>query len=572
MKPWQLGNTTVRSGLRTRDALIALDDAGIEGNIRGQAGDRAFRDVLGQAGVVDLGVDTTASVGRKFRSAMTHLGFLYPVAPSGIEQSSIGPPDCITPAGRRFIAATSAIAQQECFLRSLVGRSIDLSNSRYQSPGDFSPLLHTLRVMKALDTQTGESSISFIEFAAFVQTTGNETNQSEIVDRILEFRSGRATAQNKRQFDEAAIAEQRHIDGDIVAVSTYRDYADMNFRYLRATGLFSQRGRGLSFFDERADLVESLLETIIPISDQVAYWTSLTLGPRLPFDNLEGARENLVQLVKLAEDKKLAIEFDISKVATPADAEVARHEIEERIALIDEVEFARSQSEEWEKISKYLVALESGRARVSREDEDVVVIPSGESAAYLEWAVWRAFLAVNRLENPPYQSRRFPVDRDFLPIRNAPGGGPDLIFEFESFVLVVEVTLLTSGRQEAAEGYPVRQHVFQVKQEYESRSQKPVYGLFVAPEMNPNSVATFRLGQWHEDDDEVRLDIVPITIRQFNSLFRGMFENSAVDNLHVLEFLNQCLRVRDSDNRPSEWQRAIAESVDYVIGQVAISQ
>ena len=46
-----------------------------------------------------------------------------------------------------------------------------------------------------------------------------------------------------------------------------------------------------------------------------------------------------------------------------------------------------------------------------------------------------------------------------MPIGCAPGNGPDLIFEFENYVLVAEVTLTDSSRQEAAEGEPVRRHV-----------------------------------------------------------------------------------------------------------------
>lgn len=571
MKPWQLGNTTVRSGLRTRDALVALQNAGIEGNIRGREGDERFRELLGKAGVVNLGEDTTASVGRKFRSAMAQLGFLFPDAPTGVQQDDIGPMDYITPAGHRFISAQSPVGQQECFLRSLIGRSIDLSSSRYKSPGSFSPLLHTLQVMSNLESECGDSRISFIEFSVFVQATDHTENMEVLTRRILNYRERRQGAQNKKRFDEEAVMAQRALDGDVVAVSTYRDYADMNFRYLRATGLFSQRGRGIGFFEHRQELVSQLIAEIQPISDVILYWKNLTDGPKLPFDDLESARDNLVNLVQTAEDKRIAIEFDLSNIQTAADAEVVRHEIEERIAVVDEIDFARAQAADWELIAQYLKALETGRVRSSRFDEEVVVIPNGEAPAYLEWAVWRAFLAINRLENPPNKSRRFPIDRDFLPINNAPGGGPDLVFEFESFVLVVEVTLLTSGRQEAAEGYPVRQHVFQAKKQYEQVSDKPVYGLFVAPELNPNSIATFRLGQWHEDDEEFKLDIIPITIQQFNTLFAEMFRHNSIDNSHVHRFISRCIESRDSTRRSSEWQQSIAENVDFAVAGYSLT-
>ena len=74
-------------------------------------------------------------------------------------------------------------------------------------------------------------------------------------------------------------------------------------------------------------------------------------------------------------------------------------------------------------------------------------IPKGEGPVYLEWIIWRAFLAIDSLTNPPWEARRFQIDQDFLPVHCAPGRGPDMIFEFEDSIIVVEVTLTASSRQ-----------------------------------------------------------------------------------------------------------------------------
>ena len=99
MRPWHLGNTTVRSPFRLRDGLVALSTSSLQGNLRGEEQERAFRRLLGEHGIVELGDDDTYSVGRKWRSALNKLGFLYPEVPpaSGIPQSEIGPIDMITP-------------------------------------------------------------------------------------------------------------------------------------------------------------------------------------------------------------------------------------------------------------------------------------------------------------------------------------------------------------------------------------------------------------------------------------------------------------------------------------------
>jgi len=57
MKPWHLGNTTVRSPFRLREGLVALSTSSLQGNLRGSAQDIAFRNLLGEHGIVALGSD-----------------------------------------------------------------------------------------------------------------------------------------------------------------------------------------------------------------------------------------------------------------------------------------------------------------------------------------------------------------------------------------------------------------------------------------------------------------------------------------------------------------------------------
>lgn len=147
-------------------------------------------------------------------------------------------------------------------------------------------------------------------------------------------------------------------------------------------------------------------------------------------------------------------------------------------------------------------------------------MPKGEAPAYLEWALWRAFLAINSLTNKPWEARRFQVDQDFYPVGCAPGGGPDAYFEYDQEVIVLEATLSDSSRQEAMEGEPVRRHVADFEQRF--GGDKKVYGLFVAKNINSNTAHTFRMGEWYlPDDSPLWVDIVPIRIDQLLVLLRS---------------------------------------------------
>lgn len=98
----------------------------LQGNLRGREQEIALRRLLGEHGIVELGDDETYSVGRKWRSALNKLGFLYPEIPaaSGITQAEIGQIDTITPNGWRLIRADTVPAMQECFLRALAAHYI----------------------------------------------------------------------------------------------------------------------------------------------------------------------------------------------------------------------------------------------------------------------------------------------------------------------------------------------------------------------------------------------------------------------------------------------------------------
>ncbi|MBI5409996.1 MAG: AlwI family type II restriction endonuclease [Nitrospirae bacterium] len=169
----------------------------------------------------------------------------------------------------------------------------------------------------------------------------------------------------------------------------------------------------------------------------------------------------------------------------------------------------------------------------------------------------RTTLAIDSLTNKSYEARRFKVDQDFLPVSPAPGGGPDLIFEFEDFVVVVEVTLTESSRQEAAEGEPVRRHVAELAMQYE----KPVYGMFLANRIDSNTAETFRIGVWYNrDDTRMRLDIIPFTLAQFKVFFEAMFKSRNVQVSAIRALLDACGTSRKDLHAP-EWKVEIAQAV-----------
>ena len=552
MKPWQLGNTSVRSATRLRDGLIELAKSGREGLLRGHEGDAAWREILGEADIVQLRNDETNSVGRKWRAAMCRLGLIYDDVGQKI-QNKIGKIDFITPAGHRLIKAESGPAQQECYLRALAGIWIDVVSVRHKVPGDFSPLRHVLRVLRALELKTTSSEIYAIEFALFLQTTDHRTPVKKIVSDILAFREARSRSLNKKSFEDSAVIVEARYGGEVSA-STYRDYMDMNIRYLKSTGLFHAIGRGFSLVPIQSVLIDGLIKQLSPPKTIFDYWNQLTNGSILPTDNKENAEKALSFVQMEATRRGIAVKRFSQPSAEVADISRARHDIEEKLALNNEMQFYRAQREKWQEIADFLDLLT--RKRIIPGSS--VSIPSSERPAYFEWTLWRAFLAINNLKNLPNKARRFPVDQDMRPLGHAPGGGPDLIFEFDNYVLVVEVTLTTSIRQYATEGSPVQDHVHQVQI---SHPKKPVYCLFIAPELAPSTVEAFKARRFYHRDGRgevpVELSIVPTKIEQFRELFLAMFRSGKATPEIVLGVLKKALDEAGKCDSPSKWERAI---------------
>ena len=568
MRPWHLGNTTVRSPFRLRDGLVALSTSSLQGNLRGEEQERAFRRLLGEHGIVELGDDDTYSVGRKWRSALNKLGFLYPEVPpaSGIPQSEIGPIDMITPNGWRLIRADTVPAMQECFLRALAAHYIPSALERKFDFAVFSPLRHTLAIMLELEKQTGESRLNFVEMAIVVQLTSSDEPLADIVAQVLALRARRLASPNKRKFDRQEREAAAALHG--YAAGTFNDYADTNLRYLKATGLVQSKGRGLSLVPEKHVFVEKLIQdTGIPDSDR-SYFITLCNGAKLPTDNKDSALAVLDDLLQQLEKRGISFDATSKPTDTPADIAIIRHQIEGILSERNEEEYATRQAVEWEEIAAYMELIITRKGKKTLSNGEDIEVPQAEAPAYFEWVLWRAFLAINSLANKPYEARRFKIDQDFLPVGTAPGNGPDLIFEFHDFVIVVEVTLTDNSRQEAAEGEPVRRHVADLVSHYGEQSGKPVYGLFIANRIDSNTAETFRIGVWFtRTDDKMRLDIIPVTLAQFKAFFEALFTAGRVEVGLIRELLDLCGGLRLAHEAPA-WKAQIERAVESKIHEL----
>ena len=576
---WYFGNTTVRNPLRIRSGLIALENSTLNGYLIGKESERRFADVLSEAGVVDITKSEReySDMGRKWRACFSQLGFIthrFESKDLGEKEDiikrvgSLMEGDCIsglsfeiTPNGRRMILAETFPEQQECMLRALLAYELPSPIQQKDGKNEFNPLYFMLQVLKQLSYRS-DIGLSNIEMGILMAIRTHEDSAIDsIVEKFINYREALEIIEGKvarKKFSFETVLPYSEIVG-IKADSLSKDYPDLVYRYLRYTGLFSFQGRRLVLNYDKQPVIDAILGKGIQLfgkSDPDKYLARLWNGAGLPTDDKENAIAEISRLKQLiiqhgAAETSLP-EADISKPVS--DVNQIRLRLEELHKEQMEQDYANSQAEE-ENVFEIISFL---RKLDNKRDEFTDDIQIYDKPAYLEWAVWRAFLAIDSLVKPSYEARRFKVDQDFLPVGTAPGRGPDMVFEFEDYALVVEVTLTTSSRQEAAEGEPVRRHVAVEKARVLAESGKPVYGLFIAGVVDNNTAETFRIGVWYSGDDPEFINIVPITLEQFTRIM-VYFQRKNFSVKQLRSFFDECLITRNA-HAPA-WKEAIEISV-----------
>lgn len=561
IKIWLVGNTGLRNPNRIQEGFSVYASSAFVGHLHGRENELGFMNLLDEKGIIqnEVGKDSSGSHARKWRLMFSKNGLIYPqIQKKDGRQEELGALDDITPFGRSFLKADTYPAVQECFLRAMSVEQFSMPDGTHY----FSPLRWLLAIMLELEKRTGISELSRIEFALWGQTTNPSYKLEEVVDNILDLRQRRAAAPAKRSFDKKEIAK-RGENYDKKA-DNFLDYGDMNMRYLRISGVLQRKGRGLIIVPTKHILAEKLAKSTANLQSIMEQYKLLCTGAPLPTDNMDVAKSLLDDLVRQMKERRILFDISDLPLNTPAEVNIARERLENVLAQTDEIQYASDQCNQWEEIRDYMTLLIKGGGKMVYDEDNAIEVPKDETPAYLEWTLWRAALAIDHMVNKPYEVRGFKLDSDFMPVSAAGGGKGDLYCEFNDFTILTEVTMSTSSRQEAMEGEPVRRHVSDAVLKY----GKPVYGMFVAVRIDTNTAETFKHGIWYAKGDvKQRLDIVPLTLVQFQKYFVAMFESNKADPQKLRDLILQCESRRDILEAPA-WKEYIDTTVSEKANEI----
>jgi len=87
-------------------------------------------------------------------------------------------------------------------------------------------------------------------------------------------------------------------------------------------------------------------------------------------------------------------------------------------------------------------------------------------------------------------------------------------------------------------------------------------------QIDSNTAETFRIGVWYDRDDaRMRLDIVPLTLAQFKSIFEAMFSSGNVRITDIRELLELCCAFRPDLHAP-EWKAEIERTMQLKVASL----
>lgn len=371
------------------------------------------------------------------------------------------------------------------------------------------PLTVMIKLLLALNNMSKE------EVALFATTLINHEEFDERLQTIKDYRGhigslgeAKKRKQFRRDFALNWVAQIYGQDIDLgrthlreggadflrTKYQTLRDYADSTIRYLRSTGLFTltPHGQRLTLINASTDDAKFLLEqhgiglsahASLPYDDYVTRYLGNPSLPEIRKDSPSRQAEDLTRLVAAlaAHDPHQAGIYRQDYALASSKSEKLRVlcRLEESLRDVQIKHEAKGIRQD---IEESLADIKNTYQAIASKQSELLDKP-----LMYEWNTWRAMVLINDARNV---QGNYVADAEGNPLFTAGGKQPDILVEYDSFWLAVEVTLQKGQRQYETEGEPISRHVGQLQAErHANGDHRPVFGLFVAETINNEVIA-----------------------------------------------------------------------------------
>jgi len=337
------------------------------------------------------------------------------------------------------------------------------------------------------------------------------------------------------------------------------DVADACIRLFRYTGIFATKGNKLVLNKTRSEEINFILSNKWePVdyyndADRFNKYFGDVEKPALPFRQAPFLRNKIRRLAK--EIEELENSSDSTFLLPRIRANATSRELLKIVKQLTD----RYRGLSRDSLTKYLRS-PAGQCEVNEFYDTILDREVADPATFFEWNTWRAMIALDdAVEIVPFTK----LDDSLQPIDCAKGNSPDMLARFGDYSVVVEVTLSSGRRQYFTETEPVTFHVG--KQQIAERAIRAtckVYGLFIAPKINPDAANHFRL---HIREQKVpgcgNVTVIPIDLETWRSIL--LFANGlGYLKRHQLGSLLAAIEAAAEGKRDVEsWLRIIPPAV-----------
>ncbi|MDR3233959.1 MAG: AlwI family type II restriction endonuclease [Planctomycetaceae bacterium] len=480
-------------------------------------------------------------------------------APKSLGFVSLSPCINLTAAGQEFVQSKR---KEEIFLRQLLKFQIP---SPYHKQGSKSadfyikPYLEMFRLIRHFGSLTLDEIMLFglqlVDYRKFdvitakieqfrKDKTNHENSYREFRGQYLE-RELRIIYQDEIAAGNTATRESRNesIENFLKTKgSNMRDYTDALFRYLRTTGMvqISHLGKSISITQDKVQEVDYFLDhtdrnpCFVDNEKQYAAYLADTSIPQLLTDN----RKLLLQ--------KIHSEFPNLKINKTDSANQLKD------ILFDE----RAKQKE-NLLTQQIAAIKNHRLydEIQETFQNIQKGSLYDVPLILEWNVWRAMIMLDGGEI----KANLKFDDIGSPMATAQGNVADIVCNYGSFDLTVEVTMQSGQRQYEMEGEPVSRHLAKLKKE----TGKPAYCLFVAPQINEACIAHFfTLHKVNVSYYGGVSNIVPLPLNVFSKMVADSYKAFYTpEPKHIRQFFERSRELAASCNNEQEWYEGITKTV-----------
>lgn len=272
------------------------------------------------------------------------------------------------------------------------------------------------------------------------------------------------------------------------------DYADAFIRYVRATQLitFQQKTFRVIIAPSKIQEVDFILKNID--RNPILYKTEKAFK-----DYLFSATNIL-----LFNDSRELLTSKLQKLNTKFDNKLTLEQLKD---LLEKTE---------ENIKSKKIQETSLQLKNYKEFDDIIEVfgkiqkrEVPDPPLYLEWNVWRAMTMINYAMTV---NGNFTIDTDGVPLNTALGNKADIEIEYDTFKMIVEVTLSSGNTQFNMEGESVARHFGTTQR----NSEKPVFCFFIAPKISEGTLAHFfNLNRLNTKAYGGKTRIVPMNVSNF---------------------------------------------------------